>query len=58
LSISKFKICDDLIRTGKKVGDKMLIYALDPKIEKAAETLVSHLGPKFMCFIVHFHEEF
>ena len=56
LNLSKLKICDDLIKTGKKVGGKMLIYALGSKIEKAAETLVLHLDLIFMCLMVHFHK--
>ena len=38
----------------KKLGENWLIFALESKLEKAAETLVLHLGPKFMCLVVHF----
>ena len=31
---------------------------MEPKLEKAAETLVLCSGPKFTCLIVHFHKNF
>ena len=31
---------------------------LDQKLELAAETLVLHSGPKFMCLVVHFDKYF
>ena len=40
------------------LGENRLIFALEPKLEMDAETLVLHLGPKFLCFVVHFHKYF
>ena len=40
------------------MGANRLIFALDPKLEMDTETLVLHLGQKFMCFVVHFYEKF
>ena len=34
------------------MGENRLIFALEPKLEKAAETLVLRSGPKFMCSCV------
>ena len=39
-------------------GENQLIFALDPKLELDTETLVLRLGPKFLCFVVHFYEYF
>ena len=33
-------------------------FALDPKLEMDTETLVLHLGQKFMGFVAHFHKKF
>ena len=38
------------------LGENRLIFALDPKLEQGAETLVLHSGPNFMCLVVHFNE--
>ena len=40
------------------LGEIWLIFTLDQKLELAAETLVLHLGPKFMCLEVHFDKQF
>ena len=40
------------------LGENLLIFALDPKLKLDAETLVLHSGPKFLCFLVHFHKYF
>ena len=40
------------------LGANRLIFALDPKLEMDAETLVLHSGPKFLCFIVYFYKYF
>ena len=40
------------------LGENQLIFALDPKLELDAETLVFHSGPKYLCFVVHFHKYF
>ena len=40
------------------LGENTLIFALDPKLDWAAETLVLHSGPKFTCLVVHFHKYF
>ena len=37
------------------LGANRLIFALDPKLALDAETLVSHSGPKFLCFVVNFN---
>ena len=39
-------------------GENRLIFALEPKLELDAETLVLHSGPKFLCFVVHFYKYF
>ena len=39
-------------------GANRLIFALDPKLELDAETLVLHSGPKFLCLVVHFYKYF
>ena len=36
------------------LGENILIFALDPKLKCAAEILVLHSGPKFMCLVDHF----
>ena len=40
------------------LGAIWLIFALDQKLELAAETLVLLSGPKFMCLVVHFNKYF
>ena len=40
------------------LGENTLIFALDPKLDWAAETLVLHSGPKFMCLVVHYDKQF
>ena len=35
------------------LGANRLIFALDPKCELDAETLILPSGPKFSCFVVH-----
>ena len=40
------------------LGANRLIFALDPKLEMDAETLVLHSGPKFLCFVVYFYKYF
>ena len=37
------------------LGANWLIFALDPKYELDAETLVLHSGSKSLCFLVHSH---
>ena len=39
------------------LGEIWLIFALDPKLNSAAETLPLQPGPKFLCFVVHFFEK-
>ena len=34
------------------LGANRLFFALDPKLKQAAEILVLHSGPKFMCLVV------
>ena len=38
--------------------ENQLIFALEPKIELEAETLILHSGPKFLCFVVYFYKYF
>ena len=40
------------------LGENRLIFALDPKQELDAESLVLHSGPKFLCFVVDFYKYF
>ena len=40
------------------LGENWLIFALEPKLELDAETLILHSGPKFLCFVVHFYKYF
>ena len=40
------------------LGEIWLIFALDPKLKLAAETLVFQSDQKFLCFVVQFHEKF
>ena len=40
------------------LGENRLIFALDPKLELDAETLVLHSGPKFLCLVVYFYKHF
>ena len=40
------------------LGANRLIFALDPKQELDAETLVLPSGPKFLCFVVQFYKYF
>ena len=40
------------------LGENWLIFALEPKLELDAETLILHSGPKFLCFVVHFCKYF
>ena len=40
------------------LGENGLIFALDPKRELDAETLVLHSGLKFLCFVEHFYKYF
>ena len=40
------------------LGEIWLIFALDPKLNSAAETLPFQPGQKFLCFVVHFYEKF
>ena len=40
------------------LGENWLNFALDPKRELDAESLVLHSGPKFLCFVVHFYKYF
>ena len=40
------------------LGENRLIFALDPKLEVDAETLVLHSGPKFLCLVVYFYKHF
>ena len=42
----------------KSQGANRLIFAIDPKLELDAETLVLHSAPKFLCFVVYFHKKF
>ena len=39
------------------LGEIWLIFALDPKLNSAAETLPFQPGQKFLCFVVHFFEK-
>ena len=39
------------------LGEIWLIFALDPKLNSAAETLPFQPGPKFLYFVVHFFEK-
>ena len=34
------------------LGKNQLIFALDPKHELDAETLILRSGPKFLCFVI------
>ena len=38
------------------LGENWRIFALDPKQELDAETLVLPSGPKFLCFVVQFYK--
>ena len=40
------------------LGENQLIFALEPKLELDAETIVLHSGPKLLCFVVHFYKYF
>ena len=40
------------------LGKNLLIFALDPKLELDAKTLVLHSGTKFLCFVVVFYYYF
>ena len=40
------------------LGENLLIFALDPKLEFDTENHVLHSGPKFSCFVVHFCKYF
>ena len=40
------------------LGANRHIFALDPKRELDAETLVLPSGPKFLCFVVQFYKYF
>ena len=42
----------------KMFGENWLIFALEPKQELDAESLVLHLGPKFLYLGVHFYKYF
>ena len=46
------------IKSWKNVGEKLFIFALDPKLEMDTKTLVLQSGHKFMCFVEQFHEKF
>ena len=41
-------------KVGKMFGEKLVIFALDSKLDQATETLVLTSAPKFMWFVVHF----
>ena len=38
------------------LGENWLIFALEPKLELDAETLILHSGPKFLCFVGPFYK--
>ena len=40
------------------LGEKLVIFALDPKLDWATETLSLTSAPKFSWFEVHFNQEY
>ena len=40
------------------LGEKLVIFALNPKLELAAMTLVLTSAPKFLWLVVHFDKQF
>ena len=47
-----------LIESWKNIWGKSTHFCLGPKMEMDTETLISHYGQIFMCFVVQFHENF
>ena len=61
---AKFFICckvhENVSKNHKKVvkmlREKLVIFALDPKLDWATMTLVLTSAPKFLCLVVHFNK--
>ena len=51
-SIVSDKLPENWKKVQKMLGANRLIFAMDPKLDLDAETLVLHWVPKFLCFLV------
>ena len=58
LTMSKVKKGYILPRRKNGTANFWHIFALEPKLELDAETIVLHSGPKFLCFVVQFYKYF
>ena len=47
-------VSENYQKVGKMLGEKLVIFALDSKLDVGTETLVLISAPKFLWLVVHF----
>ena len=57
-SIVSDKLPENRQKVQKMLGANPIIFALDPKLDMNAETLVLYSSPKFLCLLVNFYKYF
>ena len=55
---STWNVSENPKKVGKMLGEKLVIFALDSKLDWATETLILTSDPKFLWLVAHFDKHF